>query len=414
MNIAIIESKLDARGGSQRQALSLAQAMQRLGHGVTVYAFTCVKEQCFPDIMAELRVVALGSRPVRSREIRIKGLGFLNYIRHSREESLAARRLAAIIDRDTAILNPHDRLGFRVAAYYKTMVRDVPSVVMMSDILTKTWINWRKSQFDPRMRMSPARALWCRIIDFYEVKRFIKPHEYMTVLDTRTKTWAQEYFGKDAVIVRSGLDLARFPYVPRTPSTEKRVKLMVAGVLFLHRRYEDAIAAVRLLLDRGYDATLSIMCEDYKANREYYDYYCRLRALAESLDVAERVVFFGKGPEELLHEAYRTADVYLSPNHLQSWGLAVFEAMASGLPVIVSKTAGASEVLDDGVNALLVPPQSPEAIASAVEKLVDHPEYYQQISIAARKFVEENISWERSAKNMLAVFAQALHEKVHI
>ncbi len=411
MKIALIESKLDGKGGSQRQALSFACAFQKLGHEVTLYTIRYDREKCFSDILDKLRVVALPGGFSAPRPIGIFCLGFLNYIRYSRAESDAARRLALLIDRDTEILNAHDRIGFRVATYYKNLIADIPSVLMMSDILTKQWAAWRKAQFDPAGKQGLKRRFFNWLVDRYEVRRFILPHEGMMTLDNRTRDWARDYFNKQAVVVRSGLNIEHFSFAPRKGYSGKRVRILVAGIFFLHRRYEDVIRALRLLVDRGYDATLSLV-GNYTTNYEYRAYQKRLCRLGEDLGIESRITFSGEVSEDDLRQSYHTHDIYVSPNHLQSWGLAVFEAMASGTPVIVSKTAGASEVLTDGDNALIVNPQSPEEIAQAIERLGNDPLLYMKMANSGRKFVEEQISWERSAKAAIAVFEDVMSGNV--
>lgn len=407
VNIAIIESKLDGKGGSQRQALSFALALQKLGHSVTVYTLSCVKEKCFPEMLAELQVVSLKDKPLRPKGIILKPFGFLNYFIRSSYENRLAQNLALLISSDTQILNPHDRLAFRVAAFYKKKVRNIPSVAMMSDIITKTWSNWRKSQFDSYLRPSLAEKLWYAIIDTYEVRKFILPHEGMTVLDSRTQKWAKKYFGKEAVIIRSGLDIEKFSFRERSTLDSRRVKVFLVGAFFFHRRYEDAIRAVKIARDQGFDIELSI-AGDYSGNSEYYDYYLRLSSLARELGIEDYINFLGKISDEELLRCYQDCDIYISSNHLQSWGLAVFEAMASGLPVIVSSTAGASEVLTHRENAMIVKAKSPEKIAAILQEYIKNPSLYLALSKAGRRFVEENISWERSAKNLLNVFESTL------
>jgi len=411
MNIAIIESKLDGKGGSQRQALSFALALQKLGHRVIVYTLLYSKEKCFPDMLDQLRVIALEKRIECPKEITFKPLGFLNYFRRSAYESRLAKNLAGMISSDTDILNPHDRLGYRTAAFYKKMVKNVPSVAMMNDILTKSWASWRKSQFDSGLRLSLTQRLLHVLIDFYEVRKFILPHEGMTVLDTRTKKWAKQYFGKEAFVLRSGLDLEKFPYKERRPFAQNKARLILVGAFFLHRRYEDAIRAAKILKDRGFSAELSI-AGDYSGNNEYKDYYRRLSLLSKELGIEDRVFFLGKISDEELRRSYQSHDIYISANHLQSWGLAAFEAMACGLPVIISKTAGASEVLTHRENALIVNPNSPEEIALAIEECLKTPEFYLALSKEGRKFVVENISWDMSAKNLLLIFEQFLNRRV--
>jgi glycosyltransferase involved in cell wall biosynthesis len=74
--------------------------------------------------------------------------------------------------------------------------------------------------------------------------------------------------------------------------------------------------------------------------------------------------------------------------------------MACGTPAIVSKGAGASEVLTDGVDSLLVDPARPELIADAVRRLAGAPNEWERISAAGRRFVEENIRWDVYAMKM--------------
>jgi len=104
--------------------------------------------------------------------------------------------------------------------------------------------------------------------------------------------------------------------------------------------------------------------------------------------------------------------VFVFPNHLQSWGLAVFEAMASGLPVVVSKSAGASEVLTDGENALLVNPKNPGEIAKAIQSLIDNPDLYRTLSKNGRDFVEQNISWVKYTDQMEDVFKRVMSKEL--
>jgi glycosyltransferase involved in cell wall biosynthesis len=77
------------------------------------------------------------------------------------------------------------------------------------------------------------------------------------------------------------------------------------------------------------------------------------------------------------------------------------------LPVIVSETAGASEVLEDKKTAMIVPPYSPESIAQAAEELVQNPTLYTNISRDGRSFVVKNISWEHYAAQLLELCKDA-------
>lgn len=408
MMIAMIHSRLHAKGGTQRQFLSTAHALQKLGHHVTVYTLAYSKEHCFQDLLEGLRVVPLQGYHPALQKSKVSLLRFFNYFLYSRNESRAAQALARLIDPYTEILHPYDRISYRVAAFYKKKIRNIPSVIMMDDVHTKLWTFWRKQQLHPGLHLPFRRKLFYQLVDWYEVRKFIRPHERIIVLDDRTKQWVGNYFKREARVIRSGLDLEKFHFVPRSLIYASSITLLSTGAFFLHRRYEDTIHAVALLKKKGIDVSFSIV-GDFQSP-EYSPYYRTLLALCRTLGVAEHVCFLGRISEEELLSLYRNAAVYISSNHLQSWGLSVFEAMACGLPVIVSKSSGAAEVLTDRENALLIDPKSPEVIVKAVEEILGSQKLYVRLSNVGRSFVEQHITWKKTAEELVSVFEHARRE----
>lgn len=404
MKIAIIHSRLDIIGGTQRKVLSIACALQDLGHDVKVYTLSHNKDACYPHLLKKLCVIAPAEYRKDSQKSGISMLRFFNYFLYSRNESRTAKELARMIDRNTDILMSFNKIGFRVAAFFKRRTKDIPSLLIMDDILTKLWALWRKSQFDPSFQLPLRRKIFYWLVDWYEIRKFIRPHEYMAVIDERTREWARKHFKKNAVTVRNGLFSDYFSYVPRMHPGKRTLRLLTAGIYFLHRRYEDCIEAIALLKKRGIDANLDI-AGDYSTS-EYRAYQHRLSLLTTHLDVSDRIRFMGKISEEELLSKYHTADVYISSNHLQSWGLAVFEAMSCGMPVVVSKSAGASEVLTHRKNAMLVSPQSPQEIADAVEELARSSALYESLSKDGREFAVKNITWEKTARQLCKIFEE--------
>lgn len=94
-----------------------------------------------------------------------------------------------------------------------------------------------------------------------------------------------------------------------------------------------------------------------------------LRALAERLGVAERVVFAGYRADA--QRLLGALDVFVMASLTESWGFAVIEAMAAGLPVVCTRTAGPSSFLEHGRTGLMVPAADPGAIAEAVIALAE-------------------------------------------
>lgn len=97
-----------------------------------------------------------------------------------------------------------------------------------------------------------------------------------------------------------------------------------------------------------------------------------LRELAAASDLASAVYFLGAVDDvALLLDA---ADVFVNPARFaEPFGRAALEALARGVPPVVTRTGAQTELLRDGHSALVVPPEQPESLARAVERLLDSP-----------------------------------------
>lgn len=380
----------------------VADQYRKAGHEVTLYTFWYSADDCYPEILKQFTVVEADADCVARIKRTSSTRGVVAFFKTYISENSAARNLALKISKDTTVLNPHDQLAYRVIRYFKREVKNVPSVWMMNDISTKRASLKRNAQFNPNLRVSFVRKVWYWLLDTFEYFWFIRYQDKIAVVDTRDRDMAdQQFYKKNTYIVRNGLDVTEFPYQARE-GINGTIYLLCVAILLPHRRFEDAIMAVSLLNKKGIPTELTIIGAPADM-----DYYRALQALVTELEIIDKVHFFGKVPYEQLREAYRTSHIFVFPCHLQSWGLVVFEAIASGLPVIVSKTAGASEVLEDKKTAMIVNPYSPEQIVAAVEELAHDPALYRNISKDGRKFVEENISWERYARELLDLCKEA-------
>lgn len=392
MKVAIIVRRLNVKGGTQRQALSLARELAGRGHAVVLYTFLVSVDDCYPELIAGLRVVALGSYP--------KGGAFAGLA-----ENRAARELAARIDPACDILNPHDQVAYKVAAYFKKRHPKTPSVWMMNDVPTRRRAEERLKEANPGMTIPWYKRILHRALDRYDRRMFIFAQDVVLALDERDRVWAEEEFGMRAHVIRSGVSYAQFPYRQRALPSGRPLRLLMAGIFFPHRRFEDGIDAVALLREKGISVAMTI-AGDLAGDKAYAG---KVRTLIRERRLEGAIRLAGKISDAELLTMYQDHDIFLFPNHLQSWGLAVFEAIATGMPVIVSRTAGAAEVLEDGRTALVVPPKDPAAIASATEQLAKDPELFARLSKNGRAFVESRMSWSRYADDMEKFFHDALN-----
>ena len=131
------------------------------------------------------------------------------------------------------------------------------------------------------------------------------------------------------------------------------------------------------------------------------DYSPRLEALANSLDLGDRVRFLGRISEgeklTLLRRAW--ALVFASPK--EGWGITNLEAAACATPVVASNSPGIRESVRDGETGYLVPHGNVAAMAAALDRVAASPSLVEQLGRSARAFAE-TFTWERAADETAA------------
>jgi glycosyltransferase involved in cell wall biosynthesis len=115
------------------------------------------------------------------------------------------------------------------------------------------------------------------------------------------------------------------------------------------------------------------------------------RFRAECTD--ERVKWLGHRPQHDLPSVYREAHVFCLPSIQDGFGLVVPQAMASGLPVVVTSSTGAADMVREGVDGHVVPPGDASAITATLRGLYADRERLRTMSVAAAERVRSGWSW---------------------
>lgn len=126
----------------------------------------------------------------------------------------------------------------------------------------------------------------------------------------------------------------------------------------------------------------------------------------EQAGLTDRVLF--AGPTDQVQKIYAAADAFLLPTPYDAFAMVVSEAMASGLPVIVSREAGASELIQHGVNGLLLEDAtSVTELAGHMHSLAKDPDWAAKLGREARRTVEP-MSWDAVAAQTMRVYLEVL------
>lgn len=134
-----------------------------------------------------------------------------------------------------------------------------------------------------------------------------------------------------------------------------------------------------------------------------------LQLLAKELGIESHVRFLGRIASQDTPKYYQRAKVFILPSANEGMSNALLEALASGLPVVVTDTGGSSELVENGKNGFIIP-RSKDAIVSAVKKLLDDEALRVAMGTESRVRAEAK-SWASVAKQYVECYQEVKMEK---
>jgi phosphatidylinositol alpha-1,6-mannosyltransferase len=134
----------------------------------------------------------------------------------------------------------------------------------------------------------------------------------------------------------------------------------------------------------------------------------RLRSLAGELRVSDRVHFWEHLSDEQLAACYAHADIFALPSTKEGFGLVFLEAMAFGKPVVGAAAGGVTDIVRDGENGFLVPPDDPAELSQALRKLLRDPSLCEKLGKCAAQTVNRDYGFETFRGNLSRILDESL------
>jgi glycosyltransferase involved in cell wall biosynthesis len=134
-----------------------------------------------------------------------------------------------------------------------------------------------------------------------------------------------------------------------------------------------------------------------------------LRREAVRFGVADLVRFLGARGD--VRRVLAASDVLAAPSLSEGFGLAVVEAMASGLPCVATRTGGLAEIVEDGVSGFLVPPRDVAALADTVECLLGDRALRARFGERARAVAERRYDVRDTARRLEELYDAVLQQE---
>jgi glycosyltransferase involved in cell wall biosynthesis len=179
----------------------------------------------------------------------------------------------------------------------------------------------------------------------------------------------------------------------------------VVGQIAPWKRHEDVIRALAIVRRDVPDAHL-VVDGSAKFRPENAEYATVLRRLVGNLGL-EEVVFF-RDHAEAVHRVYDDLDVLVLASIAEPFGLVLIEAMARGVPVVATSAGGVPEIVEHGVQGLLVPPGNPAALAAALRAILGDGESRKRMGAAGRERVTSRFTVTREVAEIERVYRAVL------
>lgn len=201
-----------------------------------------------------------------------------------------------------------------------------------------------------------------------------------------------------------GVDTREFRPRADADKTTNPESLRIISVRHLHHKYglDVLIEALRLFRKQYPEAGFELHIGGEGPERE------TLQHQIQNSFSDGQIRLLGRIPPDELPELLPAYDVFVAPSREESFGVAILEASACGLPVIGSETGGIPEVIKHQKTGLLFPTEDSEALCQALHALYQHPEKRRSMGKAGIDFVHRSYSREIALKGMREVYDRLL------
>ena len=252
--------------------------------------------------------------------------------------------------------------------------------------------------------------MW-RMTGYFEKRAFTSPQTLgISANSHRTQADLIKFYGANSEkiqVIYNGIDASRFTPTNSRFRREIRQRYQIPEtsvvVLFVGEYRRKGLATVIRALGELQDPRIHLLAVG-KGNLEQY------QTLAKQAGISQQVTF--AGPARDIEQVFGAADMFVFPTYYEPFGMVITEAMASSLPVITSRSAGASEMISEGESGLLLDnPGDPHELSQKIKILLTDEANRKQIGKSARS-AASIYNWSHVAEDTLQLYYRSLgHEQ---
>ncbi|MFH1470995.1 MAG: glycosyltransferase family 4 protein [Candidatus Micrarchaeota archaeon] len=245
------------------------------------------------------------------------------------------------------------------------------------------------------------------LYDVIWATRIMENCDAMTAVSDWTKriTVPERLWGKTEVIL-NGVDTDRFKPMPKKKSQFVRDKFGIGN-------QELLVTNARMVKQKGYEYLLESFAK-LKRDPKHKDAKLiaigrgplkeKILAHAKSLGISDSFFPTTGIPEAELPHYYNTADAFLLSSVWEPCAVVLFEAVATGCPIIASDAGGTPEVIEDGKSGLTVPSRDSDAMCEKTKQVLENKKLASSLSKGARARAASSLTWDVAAEKFEKVY----------
>lgn len=196
-----------------------------------------------------------------------------------------------------------------------------------------------------------------------------------------------------------GVDPSAFSPRP-TPNGDDAFEVICVGRLVPAKGQHILISAIAKLVEEGRPIRLRLVGDGPDR--------ASLEADVKERGLSENVIFEGAVNQDRIRELYSQAHVFALASFAEGIPVVLMEAMAMEIPCVTTCITGIPELIRNEVDGLLVSPSDEEALAGALARLMDEPEFAQKLGRDGRVRVEEKYNLQRNTMRLGEIFSRRL------
>jgi glycosyltransferase involved in cell wall biosynthesis len=237
--------------------------------------------------------------------------------------------------------------------------------------------------------------------------RFVASHwnsvvdSYLVISDSvRSRTARLGINPEKLRLLYNGIDLEEFPFVAKRSARfcdrygwgRDTIIVGMTGQMNEKKGHKDLLVAAQTICDQNPHVRFVI------GGKKHGPYFEELIEFVHSANLSDRVIFSGWEPR--VRDFFQAIDVLALPSrHEEGFGLVIAEAMATGRPVVVTRSGGAAEVVEDGVMGLVIDRACPSELADALQTLISSAELRSAMGQAGRRRVENRFDLSKQSRS---------------